>query len=1454
MDDSGFSSQQKSQEVTPEMVQYINGDEKVKADIPGSDTDVIFAQLEDVVSSTAISPDGRRVVIGLDNGNLNLFDLITGTQIGQSFRGHKGSVKSVAFSPDGQTILSGCDNIRLWSLDGNLINEPFGGDQGYINTVAFALDGQTIISCTDTIIQLWSLDGNLISEPYVGDIYASSHIWSIAFSPDGQTIVIGSSPEIKLWSLKGVPIGKPFFEKGKFFTNTINSVAFSPNGQTIVSVDKERTICRWSLDGKLIGEPFQAERDYGINSVSFSPNGQTILGCSNNNIKFWSLNGKLICDFYQGESYSLKSVLFSPDGKFIVSGIRNTILLWSIDFSAENELLKVTRLRHLGDRSRRTSVPQGIANDLAQGKDQLKVKDEIDALATVLMLRSLQPPVAIGILGNWGSGKSFGMYLLQQKVNEIRIKSLTLLETWDNLADPHGTRVLSPFVGHIYQIQFNAWTYAKSNLWASLMQEIFYELNHQVSLEQQLGQFLYNIQLESSIQINTQQRLPEKKQQPLQYLDQYFYSHLSKIKKNNSKKICQIYRNSLEILRILDLWLFQLFIHSMFLLVVVFVLPITIFSDFFIDVFLRKNNSSSLISIIIEMPFVIFSFLKTFIRPAFLNEIESYYFPELNFVSNSLREKAEAIAERTLFFLFVGFPRRLHDRRKFWDKKFIKISLDNTRNLKTQILSPTQKPDLSQKAQILCQGGKIWQMLYLREEERNAFLKEQLNTKQFQEWKAMTTASINSNSLWTTLDHIKQEEQERLKTTEEALQNKEKELQRQLKSAEVEVDQRLSRRAGTALWTPLVHSLARLRFSKEQVESFAASGQTSKLLRQTIKSWQGLLALFLMGVFIVVTTSPEGWDKVFALIQPFLKDSGLVNQIKRFIPTWVNEVPTWAKSTFQWMQKNIPTWLQIGTATIVALIPALKALGEYIASVQKEQARIQSERDGLLKQSQSTSESLSKEIAQLKLQVEEQRKKLGLTANYSSLLDFVNARLDGDDYGKHLGLMQQVKQDLAALSDRLTVGAHNQEELKKFFPRGPARVILYIDDLDRCPPTRVVEVLEAVQLLLNTKLFIVVLGIDDRYIARALEEVYKGVLKRGGKPSGIDYLEKIIQIPYRMRPISAGTVESYLRAQLQIRQPSASDSTQLDSQSNKTKPQEPIDESSIEHRKTDGIVPPEVIQVDSSAFSSESPDSSLQDSQPTVEKDIATPASENSELQRLEYPSAEQSRYLEQSRQTSPEDDETKSTPTDPPTPIPSISYLETIAQVTEFDEAEFQILVDCCKQVDITPRTAKRLINIYKILQIIWTTRSQEPQRQDLPSEQQKRVVMSFLALSGRYPTFMRNLFEEIDVLLEEQTLDETQECNADNPQLQKTLSELITLISPQIPSKDVHARREWRKFISDIQRMLKAPTQPKEKPVELNIDRQTFELMLSFCFVGDIGYDPDDYSVDAEPRDKPQ
>jgi hypothetical protein len=114
------------------------------------------------------------------------------------------------------------------------------------------------------------------------------------------------------------------------------------------------------------------------------------------------------------------------------------------------------------------------------------------------------------------------------------------------------------------------------------------------------------------------------------------------------------------------------------------------------------------------------------------------------------------------------------------------------------------------------------------------------------------------------------------------------------------------------------------------------------------------------------------------------------------------------------------------------------------------------------------------------------------------------------------------------------------------------RIVLYIDDLDRCPEARVVEVLQAVHLLLAFPLFVVVVGVDSRWLLRAVQSQYERLLTserdvaRAGVPTDDaghwastpqNYLEKIFQIPFTLEPMGADGFGRLLGSLVKVRPP-----------------------------------------------------------------------------------------------------------------------------------------------------------------------------------------------------------------------------------------------------------------------------------------------------------------------------
>src|SRR5207244_2505388 len=61
-----------------------------------------------------------------------------------------------------------------------------------------------------------------------------------------------------------------------------------------------------------------------------------------------------------------------------------------------------------------------VTPDLASGTDLLDVSDEVEAMCAVVAAHDTTPPLSIGLFGDWGTGKSFFMSLMEERINELK--------------------------------------------------------------------------------------------------------------------------------------------------------------------------------------------------------------------------------------------------------------------------------------------------------------------------------------------------------------------------------------------------------------------------------------------------------------------------------------------------------------------------------------------------------------------------------------------------------------------------------------------------------------------------------------------------------------------------------------------------------------------------------------------------------------------------------------------------------------------------------------------------------------------------------------------------------------------------------------------------------------------------------------------------------------------------
>jgi membrane protein required for beta-lactamase induction len=134
---------------------------------------------------------------------------------------------------------------------------------------------------------------------------------------------------------------------------------------------------------------------------------------------------------------------------------------------------------------------------------------------------------------------------------------------------------------------------------------------------------------------------------------------------------------------------------------------------------------------------------------------------------------------------------------------------------------------------------------------------------------------------------------------------------------------------------------------------------------------------------------------------------------------------------------------------------------------------------------------------------------------------------DEDRYASFRGLTGRIHHDLRRLSADLATARRRGDG------QPLQRIVLYVDDLDRCTPARVVDVLQAVNLLLTMDLFMVVVAVDPRWLLRSLEAHH------GPAVGAVAYLDKIFHIPFALRPMGNHAV-AYLHSLLPEPEPEAS--------------------------------------------------------------------------------------------------------------------------------------------------------------------------------------------------------------------------------------------------------------------------------------------------------------------------
>jgi WD40 repeat protein len=199
--------------------------------------------------AVAFSPDGRYMVTGRHNGDLQVWNAQTGRRVG-TLGTHRRQIRGVVFSRDGRHLASSSDDdeVKLWdttrfedekvALHTFLARVPGAG----LN-IAFSPDGGRLATGgLDNTVKIWDVKTFQELKTLRGH---SGEVYTVAFSPeDGRWIASGGEDStVKIWDSQTGTIVHSY----RGHTALVSSVAFSPDGRRLFSGSRDRTVKVWDV-------------------------------------------------------------------------------------------------------------------------------------------------------------------------------------------------------------------------------------------------------------------------------------------------------------------------------------------------------------------------------------------------------------------------------------------------------------------------------------------------------------------------------------------------------------------------------------------------------------------------------------------------------------------------------------------------------------------------------------------------------------------------------------------------------------------------------------------------------------------------------------------------------------------------------------------------------------------------------------------------------------------------------------------------------------------------------------------------------------------------------------------------------------------------------------------------------------------------------------------------------
>ncbi len=268
-----------------------------------------------------------------------------------STRASSTGASAVAVSPDGKIVATGGQdgNLRLWdTATGQEIGAPMSSDLKPVDAAAFSPDGTTVAAAsTDGTVQFWDVATG--QEAGATMAASSTAVKALMFSPGGKVLATGDQDgNVRLWDVATHTQAGAVIATGA----APAALAFSPGGTTLAAAENDGSTELWDVATQhQTGAALTAQSSGGVSALAFSPDaggsgsgsglgaGGLATGNGDGTVRLWNP-----ASFHQAsaslaigtlESLSAAgghapAVLSANGGTLAVSGARGIIRLWNV--------------------------------------------------------------------------------------------------------------------------------------------------------------------------------------------------------------------------------------------------------------------------------------------------------------------------------------------------------------------------------------------------------------------------------------------------------------------------------------------------------------------------------------------------------------------------------------------------------------------------------------------------------------------------------------------------------------------------------------------------------------------------------------------------------------------------------------------------------------------------------------------------------------------------------------------------------------------------------------------------------------------------------------------------------------------------------------------------------------------------------------------------------------------